>query len=248
MRAARYGRPRTSGILRGLVPALSVFPGIASLPAHSPAQQLASLRGRVTELAAGRPLPETRVAIVGTSLVATTDPRGAFEFRNLTPGPILLRFEHPTHATLIERIDVRAGEERVIAVALPSRAFVLEQLAVVGRPAADASERPATTSLSEVLDDVAGVQLVRAGGAVGQTYYLRIRGVNSFSFSAAPAVYVDGIRVSFGVGADAANVLELISPLHVGRIEVLRGSSAPAQYGPDAMNGVILVTTKRGRP
>lgn len=246
MPSTRVVRSRPVRRLHPLDGALVVVAAMASAPPGVAAQEPITLRGQVRVLETGRPLPDVRVAIVGTSLAVTTDRQGAFEFRDLSPGDLMLRFDHTEHATLIERVEI-GSRDLQLAFSLPTPAFVLDELAVVGALGSD-REAPAASSLGNVLDGVAGVQLVRTGGAVGQGYYLRIRGVNSFSFSATPAIFLDGVRVSFGGEAGGSNVLDLISASDVGRIEVLRGSAAPAQYGPDAVNGLILVTTKRGQP
>ena len=95
-----------------------------------------------------------------------------------------------------------------------------------------------------MLDQVSGVTLVRTNGGMGRGWYLRIRGAKSMSFNRLPLVLVDGIRVS-GAARDGG-ALELLSPSTIGSVEVLRGASALAQYGPGASDGVILIKTKRG--
>ncbi len=137
--------------------------------------------------------------------------------------------------------------------AVSSHSLVLDAIGVTARFPEEAGGRKGVVegeqvqrlySLDRAVDGVSGVQLVRIGGQVGAGYYIRIRGVSSLTFSAIPAVFIDGIRLNMDFLSGSS--LDLISPSQVGRIEVLRGSAAGVRYGPDALNGVILITTRRG--
>ena len=77
-------------------------------------------------------------------------------------------------------------------------------------------------------------------------YFLRIRGVKSFTFNRHPVVYIDGVRVQALGSGGGLGALELIDPGTIARIEVLKGPSAGAEYGPDAADGVVLITTRKG--
>lgn len=234
---------------------LLVTSALCPAPAAGRAQEPGGVRGVVFAVETGRPVADVRVHVVGATLATRTDAWGRFEFTHLSAGVVVLRFDHPAHATLVESLEIppgRAVEQRFV---LPSRARVLEGLAVTGRREGAVSGADARVddwagpgAVGDALDGVSGVALVRTSGEVGAAYYIRIRGVRSFSFSAAPAVYVDGVRVAAAERLGAGHALELISASAIGRIEVVRGATAPARYGPDARNGVILVTTKRGRP
>ncbi len=216
------------------------------------AQQTGTLRGIVIELETGRPLPDTKVTVAGTNIETTTDANGAFELADLPAGHVVLRFRRIGFARLTERVVVQPESITAGLFEMPSHTLVLDAIGVTARSEEGGGDKGVVegeqvqrlNSLYRAVDGVSGVQLVRTGGQVGAGYYIRIRGVSSLSFSAIPVVYIDGIRfhMSFVSGAS----LDLISPSQVGRIEVLRGSAAAARYGPDAMNGVILISTRRG--
>ena len=119
--------------------------------------------------------------------------------------------------------------------------------------------RPTASVLDLLGSGVPGVDLTRAGGAVGIGGRLRIRGAASLLLSPDPAVYVDGVRaegwgagesVAFGGSGAKPSRVDDFDPQEIATIEVLKGPAAAALYGADAANGVILIATKgptRGR-
>jgi TonB-linked SusC/RagA family outer membrane protein len=99
----------------------------------------------------------------------------------------------------------------------------------------------------------AGVQVVSAG-ATGAGSRIRIRGQSSLSLSNDPVVIIDGVRMtaatgssSIGVGGSAPSRLDDLNPEEIENIEVIKGPSAATLYGTEAANGVINITTKRGK-
>ncbi len=217
------------------------------------AQQSGTFRGIVIALETGRPLPDTRVAVVGTDIETTTDSTGSFELANLPAGQVVLRFQRIGFARLTERVVVQPESITAGLFEMPSHTLVLDAIGITarspeeegGRKAVVAGERVQSyQSLERAVDGVSGVELVRTSGQVGAGFYIRIRGVSSMTFSAIPAVFIDGIRLNLTFASGSS--LDLISSSQVGKVEVLRGSAAAVRYGPDAMNGVILISTRRG--
>ncbi len=122
----------------------------------------------------------------------------------------------------------------------------------------------AVTSFSQVLSArAAGVTVQQSSGTSGMGSRVRIRGSNSVSLSNDPLVIVDGVRVNatqaqsflgdpnaapgFGVGGQLPSRLDDINPEDIENIEVIKGPSAAALYGTAGANGVIQITTKKGR-
>ena len=101
---------------------------------------------------------------------------------------------------------------------------------------------------------VAGLDVLRSGGATAEGARVRSRGPASIAAERAPLLIVDGIRVSSdpdtpGISsAPLPSRLDDFAPDEIERIDVLRGPAAAALYGPGAAAGVIVVTTARGRP
>jgi TonB-linked SusC/RagA family outer membrane protein len=95
----------------------------------------------------------------------------------------------------------------------------------------------------------AGVQITQNSGLIGATPRIRIRGVNSINSSTYPLIVVDGLPVQTGdLGGYAANnALADINPNDIESFEILKDGAASAIYGSRASNGVILITTKKGK-
>jgi TonB-dependent SusC/RagA subfamily outer membrane receptor len=113
-------------------------------------------------------------------------------------------------------------------------------------------------SVTDLLDGrVPGLTIQRTSGAPGDPSRLRLRGASSAFLSNDPIVIVDGVRIyaaqsderSKNLVADfaAPSPLDQLDPNSIQTIEVLKGPSASTMYGADAANGVIVITTKKGR-
>jgi TonB-linked SusC/RagA family outer membrane protein len=97
----------------------------------------------------------------------------------------------------------------------------------------------------------AGVQVVIPSGVLNAPPVLRIRGANSISLSSYPLIVVDGVPVFTGDGSStnaAGNVLSSINPNDIESVDVAKDAAATAIYGSRAANGVLFITTKKGKP
>ena len=93
---------------------------------------------------------------------------------------------------------------------------------------------------------VPGVDVVSSGGLRGAGVSIKIRGVSSINNSE-PLYVIDGVQYSFNSGSETFNVMSMINPQDIERIEILKDASAAAIYGANGANGVILITTKKGK-
>lgn len=101
-----------------------------------------------------------------------------------------------------------------------------------------------------------GVDIVAESGVPGASAYIRIRGIKSLSGNAQPLFVVDGVPVDNSTnvngsdltGASTPNRASDIDPNDIASIDILKGAAAAAIYGARASNGVVLITTKQGRP
>ena len=219
------------------------------------AQVKATLRGVVRSAVTGEPLAGAVVSIVGTGVVTETREDGRYALLSVPEGVSIIRVTHPEHVGLVERLTVDEPALLLRDFELPAPAFVLKEVVARAMRGVEIPDRTiegdelrGTRGVREVLDRVTGVTLVRTDGAVGRGYFLRVRGAKSFTFNRQPVVYIDGIRVD-AMGFDGGlGALELIDPGTIARIEVIKGPSAGAEYGPDAADGVVLIFTKRGNP
>lgn len=113
----------------------------------------------------------------------------------------------------------------------------------------------ATSAIEMMQGRAAGVQITATSGAPGAAYTIRIRGNTSLNSSNAPLIVIDGVQYSGDIGglSDVTELMTERSPLQevhpddIESIEVLKDAGSTAIYGARGANGVVLITTKRGR-
>jgi TonB-dependent SusC/RagA subfamily outer membrane receptor len=190
---------------------------------------------------------------MGTKISAASDEAGGYSIEGVPQGEVLIRVEREGYAALVEKVRIGEAGIHRLDFRLQSAQHLLDELIVRARPSGDKEtsieaetlRADNNRSLGEVLNDVAGVQLIRPGGEIGTGTVLRIRGASSFLFSGPPVVYVDGVRVAGPGELGAGGLEDLVDLEDIERIEILHGPAA-LRYGSDVANGVILITTRRG--
>src|SRR5256886_341330 len=202
----------------------------------------------------GVALEGVSVVAVGTHFGAVTRPDGRYVIARVTPGTYQLRATRIGYTSREQPITVGAGEEASADFTLPSAAIALDQVVVVGYgtelrkdltgsigsvSSEDVSNIPVARIDQAISGLVSGVQVQTTNAQPGAVLRLRVRGTGSLQASSDPLIVVDGV-----IGAD----LNAISPSDIESVDVLKDASATAIYGTRGANGVILVTTKRGRP
>ncbi|MDH3222722.1 MAG: TonB-dependent receptor plug domain-containing protein [Gemmatimonadota bacterium] len=209
----------------------------------------------VRSAATGEPIAGATVQIVGTRVVAETDEAGRYGLQSVPLGVTVIRITHAGYVNLAERVEFELPRVMLRDFEMMVPEYVLQEVVAKAMRQVDApdntldeDELAGASSLREVLNQVGGVTLMRTGGAVGQGWYLRIRGVKSFLFNHPPVVFLDGVKVDLLGDYGGVGVLELLDPQQIGRVEVLRGPAADARYGPDSANGVVVIETRRGPP
>ncbi len=230
-----------------------------------------TLEGRVLAAGPETPFVGAEIAVVGTGVSVCADRSGRFEIP-LAAGDQRLRIGplgFPARAVVVLRGD---RPERVF---LPEHVIELEGVVVSG-VAATIEAREGASAVATVegeelgrvpasgVDDalrgrVVGASVEGNSGAPGGGFQIRIRGLTTILGDANPVVVVDGVVVSdasLGPGTgvitggqeNPQNRLADLNPGDVERVEVLKGASASSRYGPRAGNGVVVITTKAGRP
>src|SRR5439155_24881548 len=129
--------------------------------------------------------------------------------------------------------------------------------AVVSLNASDVVSKSHITTMQDLINGRApGVVVMQGTGMVGAGSRIRIRGMSTFSLSADPLIYVDGVRVNnetgtgLSVQAFSSGVVSRLNdfdPSEIENIEILKGPAAATLYGTEAARGVINIITKRGR-
>lgn len=233
------------------------------------AQTQGSVRGRVVDALSQVPLTAVRVRVTDRDIVAVTNDEGRFTLAGLPAGPVTIAAERIGYQRTVRTVTVVAGQPVEVDFALPPVTLSLDRVVVtatgaerrreVGNAvatidAAEVQEAPINTAADLLTGRAAGVQVLPSSGTTGMGSRIRIRGANSVSLSNEPILFIDGIRVSndnralsYETGGDAPSRLNDINPDEIESIEVVKGPAAATLYGTDAANGVIWVTTKRGR-
>ncbi|MDB5193851.1 MAG: rane protein [Segetibacter sp.] len=211
--------------------------------------------GRVTD-AAGVPITNASIVVKGGTTGTQSTADGSFSIRV------------PATATTLVVSSVGFGTREVpiesgtIAVTLTAANATLNEVVVVGygtRQRRDLTGSVTTISTKDfqkgtitspeqlIAGKVAGVQITTNGGAPGAGSSIRIRGGASLSATNDPLIVVDGVPLDNGGIAGSANALSLINPNDIESFNILKDASAAAIYGSRASNGVIIITTKKGR-
>jgi TonB-linked SusC/RagA family outer membrane protein len=247
---------------------LKVLAVSSLLPAAAIAQ--GTITGTVREAGSGRPLLGARVTIIGTQISAGTTDQGVYTLRNVPTGTIEVRALAIGHGSQRQTIALGSGATATLDFSLPAVAIQLSDVVTtatgeqrrleVGSDIArvNAAQLVADQPIKNVADLLTarapGVQ-VTPGTITGTQSRIRIRGTNSLSLNNDPIYIIDGIRMeasnsssSIGIGGAIPSRVGDIDPEQIATIEVVKGPSAATLYGTDAANGVIVITTKRGRP
>lgn len=214
-----------------------------------------TITGTVTDASTGETLIGVNILIVGTSTGTITDFDGNYSIA-LPEGANQLQFSYTGYAPQ----TIAVGSETVIDVKMAA-GELLEEVVVIGYGTVkkeDATgsvqtvstenfQKGAITSAQELISGkIAGVQIT-PGAAPGDGAAIRIRGGSSLSASNDPLIVVDGVPLDNGAVNGARNALNLINPNDIETFTVLKDASATAIYGSRASNGVILITTKKGK-
>ena len=214
---------------------------------QSSSQQQKSVSGKVTD-SSGSPLPGVSVVVKGTTTGGITDTDGNYSISNV-----------PENATLqfsfvgMKMQEVAATGKTTINITMTEDAIGIEEVVAIGYGTMKKSDLtgsisqikseainsvPATNIMQALSGKSPGVQVLQNTGAPGAAMSIRIRGANSIQGSNEPMYVIDGFPV--------ANQT-ILNNSDIESIEILKDASATAIYGSRGANGVILITTKRGK-
>ncbi|NUP55698.1 MAG: SusC/RagA family TonB-linked outer membrane protein [Gemmatimonadaceae bacterium] len=235
--------------------------------ASAQAQQ-ASVTGRVTETGSGTPISDAQVFIVGTNLGGLTNQEGRFVLRNVPAGSQQLRVIRIGYTEMKRPVTVTAGQTTTLDVALAKSVISLQEVvttatgetrrveignAISNIDAKNVVNTAPIRTVSDLLNSRApGVQVL-SGTQTGTGSRIRVRGNNSLSLNNDPIYVIDGVRMTsnqasgFSTGGNRPNRVGDLNAEEIENIEIVKGPSAATLYGTDAANGVVVITTKRGR-
>jgi TonB-linked SusC/RagA family outer membrane protein len=247
---------------------VGLFVAAAFAPSLAAAQGTASISGTVSDSASGRPIPSVQVLVTGTTRGAITDESGRYTLRGLSGGMITVRAQRIGYAPSTRQVSVTDGANTSVDFRLGEVARVLSEVVTVGYgtdtranvssavtqvQAQDIQNTPVAGLDAALTGKAAGVQVTQNAGNPGAGISVRIRGSSSISASNQPLYVVDGIVIQRGdfsqldLGGQDITGVTGINPDEVESITVLKDAAAAAIYGSRGSNGVVMVTTKRGR-
>jgi TonB-linked SusC/RagA family outer membrane protein len=207
-----------------------------------------TVSGRVTASDDGSGIPGVSIAVKGTTRGTSSDADGNYKIT--VSGAGVLTFS----SIGFNSQDVTVGNKTQVNVALTADTKALTEVVVVGYGtqkksqmtgaissvgAKEIQELPITNARQALQGRAAGVDVVQPGSKPGAGPQIRIRGRRSFNASNDPLYVVDGIPLSSGI--------DDINPNDITSMEVLKDASATAIYGARGANGVVIITTKRGK-
>lgn len=231
---------------------------VCMVTGHTWAQAVVS--GRVTSATDGNALPGVTVLEKGTTNGATTNASGDYQLTVRPDAVLQFRFvgmtmqEIPVNGRSTINVQLRSDEQQLEEVVVVGYGTQLKQELTgnVAQISGDQIANVPTPSLESALQGrAAGVYINQGSGKLGSGINIRVRGAASVSASNQPLYVVDGIPVTSSdlgsTNTEPLNPIADINPNDIESIEILKDASASAIYGSRASNGVVIITTKRGK-
>ena len=222
-----------------------------------------TVSGKVTDAQTGESLPGVNVLLKGTGVGANTDLDGNYKISVPSEGGTL------TFSFIgMETVQQVIGARSVIDVQMKTDVAQLSEVVVVGYGTTLKTELTGAVSTvdSETISRIpvvapdqalqgltSGVFVSGTNGTPGSGMNIRVRGQTSINAGNDPLYVIDGVVLQsgnlsqIGVGGGEENALNNINPQDIESIQVLKDASSTAIYGARAANGVVLITTKRGK-
>ena len=225
-------------------------------PAAWAQQAGTEVSGRVSAAKIG-PLPGVTVLVKGTAIGTSTDVEGNFTLK-VPAGTDVLLVSYVGYTTQTVTLGGRSRVEVTLAENTQALTDVVvvgygtqRRTEVTGAIASVKAEEITRTPIANVGQGLqgraAGVQITQNSAAPGGSISVRVRGTNSINGTSEPLYVVDGIQISNTAGINEISPLSTINPSDIESVEVLKDASATAIYGSLGANGVVLITTKRGK-
>lgn len=213
----------------------------------------------------GEPLIGANVIAKGTTVGTITDIDGTFSLR-VPEGVNTLEVSYTGYGTQ----DYDINGQSNLSMTLSESTTLLDELVVVGYSQTKRKDLTGSVSSADLSDysdvtlasapqalqgNTTGVNVVKSSGTPGGGIDVRVRGTTSINASSQPLFVVDGIPIiddnqdftQVGVGNAQLSVLSDLSPDEIESMEVLKDAATAAIYGSRAANGVVLITTKKGK-
>ncbi|MCA5006563.1 SusC/RagA family TonB-linked outer membrane protein [Sphingobacterium bovistauri] len=226
------------------------------------AQQI-PISGKITDQN-GAPVSGVTIGVKGTNVAVTSNANGLFTLNADQNATLIISSVGYTSQ------EIKVSGRKAISVALNSTDQELDEVIVVAYGTAkkstftgsaanvnyakDAKDVPVTSFQDALTGRVPGVQINSTSGQAGSTTSIRIRGIGSMNASNEPLYVIDGVPIVSGQVSQMSgytyntnNVMNTINPNDIESITILKDAAASSLYGSRAANGVVIITTKRGK-
>lgn len=224
------------------------------------AQEAVNVTGKVTD-EKSLPIPAVSVKIKGTNQAVSTNAAGIYSIKAPIGATLIFQFlSYTPQEVLVTKagsLDVKLSEadndlEEVVVIGYGTQRKGNVTGAIASFNAGQLDERPILRVDQALVGQMAGVSVKQTSGAPGKGFSVQVRGIGSISAGNEPLYVIDGFPLATsrpnGSGNYATgNPLDNINPNDIESIQVLKDASAAAIYGSRAANGVVLITTKRGK-
>ncbi len=209
------------------------------------------------------------LVIEGTSNGTVTEFDGTYIIENVSPGNVSVTVSYVGYESLTKSVSVPESGTATLDFKIGVDTETLEEVVVVGYTTqrrrelvgnvtkiqnSELNDNVGTTFETALQGKAPGLQIVQGSGTAGSHSIVRIRGTASISSGGDPLYVIDGIPIVqeenylFGErGGQNNNPLSSLNPSDIESVEILKDASAAAIYGSKGANGVIIITTKRGR-
>ena len=214
------------------------------------------INGTVTDEISSSPIAGVNVLVKGSNTGTATDFDGNYSI-NLKKGDIL-SFSYVGYMTQ----QVTLGDQTSLNIVLIEDTSSLDEIVVIGYGSVkkedltgaadlvtseDFNQGPVLSPQQLIVGKIAGVSVTSSSGSPGDGQSIRIRGLGSLSLTNSPLIVLDGLPLNDGGVGGSRNPLNMVSPNDIESMVILKDASATAIYGSRGANGVILITTKKGR-
>ena len=241
-----------------------VAPAVATSSAS--AQGSGTIRGTVTDSETRLPIARAQVFVVGTTRRTLSQENGEYVLRGVSNGDVAVRIQLLGYAPQEQRIQL--ADNATVNFALVKTVVQLTEVTSWGYGTERQADRSTAVSTVRGVDiqnspvagvDAAmqgrtpGVQVIQNAGNPGNGISVRVRGASSLSSNNQPLWVIDGVPMlseefsQLDIGGQNLTSVTGINPDEIETIDVLKDAAAAAIYGSRASNGVIIITTKRGR-
>lgn len=213
--------------------------------------QTSKVTGKVLSEEDGEAVIGATVMVKGTSIGVVTDADGVFSLNNVPASAKELEISFVGMETQVVKIKpnltihMSVSSEMLDEVLITGTYGSAKKLgSMVGSVAAVRSEkisnRPSANFADALQGQVAGLQVFTSSGEPSENVSMRLRGVGSINSSTEPLFVLDGSPISSGV-------FTALNPSDIENVTILKDASSTAIYGSRAANGVVVITSKRGR-